>query len=304
MSFSSSSFILKNDDTLWGCGYNGYGQLGLKDTDDRTMFTQITTNTYDIKSVYCGYRHAFILKNDDTLWACGDNQYGQLGLGDTSRRYTFTQVITNVNDVKTIYCGYNYTFILKNDGTLWGCGQNSKGQLGLGDAGAGDKSTFTKITTNAYNVKLVHCGSQYAIILKNDGTLWGCGYNNDGELGLGDTTNRNTFTQITTNANDIKSICCGNGHTVILKNDGTLWGSGWNSDGQLGLGDTSNRYTFTQITTNTNDIKSIYNGYNRTFILKNDGTLWGCGYNDYGQLGLGDTNDKKRLPKLLLIQII
>ena len=47
-------------------------------------------------------------------------------------------------------------------------------------------------------------------------------------------------------------------HTLILKNDGTLWSCGYNGNGELGLGDTADRYTFTQITTNTNDVKTIY----------------------------------------------
>ena len=99
----------------------------------------------------------------------------------------------------------------------------------------------------------------------------GCGWNNCGQLGLGDTTGRNVFTQITTNTNDIKSAYCGENYTIILKNDGTLWGCGKNDYGQLGLGDTSNRSTFTKIT--TNDVKSIYGGSYHTVMLKNDGTL-------------------------------
>ena len=58
------------------------------------------------------------------------------------------------------------------------------------------------------------------------------------------------------------------GHSLILKNDGTLWGCGWNSYGQLGLGDTNNRTTFTQITTNTNNIKSFPNQYIIPTIIK------------------------------------
>ena len=65
--------------------------------------------------------------------------------------------------------------------------------------------------------------SDHSLILKNDGTLWGCGLNDSGQLGLGNTTNRTTFTQITTNVNDIKSVYCGENYTLILKNDGTLW---------------------------------------------------------------------------------
>ena len=277
------TIILKNDGTLWGCGANGNGQLGLGDTDHRAILTQITTNTNNIKSVHCGGDHTIILKNDNTLWGCGHNGYGQLGLSNTSNRNVFTKITDNV---KSADCGRGHTIILKNDGTLWGCGRNSYGQLGLGSTS--NKYTFTQITTNTDNTKSIYCGDNYELILKNDGTLWGCGRNANGQLGLGDSSDRATFTQITTNANDIKLIRCGECHTIVLKNDGTLWGTGYNSNGKLGLGDTTDRTTFTQIITNADNIKSVYCGYGYTLILKNDGTLWGCGDNDKSQLGLGD----------------
>ena len=211
MGFSDHSLILKNDGTLWGCGHNGYGQLGLGDTTNRTTFTQITTNADDIKSVYCGWYYTIILKNDGTLWGCGYNGYGNLGLGDTTNRTTFTQITTNTNDIKEIYCGTYHVFILENDGTLWGCGWNNYGQLGLGDTT--NRNTFTQITTNADDIKSVYCGYNHTFILKNDGTLWSCGWNNCGQLGLGDTTHRYTFTQVTTNADNIKQVYCGGHHT-------------------------------------------------------------------------------------------
>ena len=286
MSFSKHTVILKNDGTLWGCGYNGQGQLGLGDTTDRTTLTQITANVDGIKSVYCGGYHTFILKNDNTLWGCGRNNQGQLGLGDTINRTTFTKITDNI---KSVYCGCDHTFILKNDNTLWTCGWNGFGQLGLGDTN--DRLIFTKITTNINDIKIVYCGNHCNFILKNDGTLFGCGWNKYGQLGLGDTTDRTTFTQITTNVDDIKSIYYGSYHTFILKNNNTLWGCGRNGYGQLGLGDTIDRSIFTIIGINTNDIKSIYCGNEYTVILKNNGTLWGCGRNEYGQLGLGNTDD-------------
>ena len=290
MSFSTHSFILKNDGTLWSCGQNMYGQLGLEDTTDRYTFTQVTTNANDVKEIYCGVYYTLILKNDGTLWGTGWSQFGELGLGDTSVRSTFTQITANTDNIKSVYCGEYFTSILKNDGTLWGCGYNGYGNLGLGDTT--NRTTFTQVTTNADNIKSVHRGDYHTIILKNDGTLWGCGNNSYGQLGLGDTNNRTTFTQITTNANNIKEIYCGRGHTFILENDGTLWGCGWNEYSQLGLGDTNNRTTFTQITTNTDDIKQVYCGTEHTFILENDGTLWSTGRNDLGQLGLGDTTNR------------
>ena len=107
MSFSKSSFILKNDGTLWGCGYNKFGQLGLGDTIDRSTFTIASINTNDVKSVYCGNDHTLILKNDGTLWGCGYNGFGQLGLGDTNDRNIFTQITTNTNDIKCFANDYS-----------------------------------------------------------------------------------------------------------------------------------------------------------------------------------------------------
>ena len=290
MGYSSHSLILKNDGTLWGCGLNNFSQLGLGDNKTRSTFTEITTNTNNVKSVYCGGRHTIILKNDGTLWGCGNNSFGQFGLGDTTNRNIFTKIITNANNIKEVYCGSYHVIILKNDGTLWGCGKNDYGQLGLGDNT--NRNIFTQIATNIDDIKSICCGDNYTFILKNDNTLWGCGDNSCGQLGLGDKTNRTTFTRVTTNTDDIKEIYCGSYHAIILKNDGTLWSCGDNSFNQLGLGDNKIRTTFTQVTANTDNIKEIYCGANRTLILKNDGTLWGCGYNRYGELGLGEIADK------------
>ena len=291
---NAHTFILKNDGSIWSCGNNDYGQLGLGDNTTKTTFTQVTTNiNNDVKQIACSGNHTIILKNDGNVWACGWNSAGQLGLGNTTNRNTFTQVITNINnDVKQIVCGHGCTFILKNDGSVWACGSSSGGQLGLGDYT--NKNTFTQVTTNINNdVKQIVTGYR-TYILKNDGSVWACGWNDRGQLGLGDTTSRNTFTKVTTNINnDVKEVSCGTEFTFILKNDGSVWACGLNDNGELGLNDTTNRNTFTQVTTNiNNDVKQIACGNNHTFILKNDGSVWSCGYNEYGQLGLNNTTNR------------
>ena len=248
----------------------------------------------DIKQIACGSYHTFILKNDGSIWSCGYNNRGQLGLGNNTNQKTFTRVTTNINnDVKQIACGGSHTVILKNDGSVWSCGYNTYGQLGLGNNN--NNTTFTQVTTNINNdVKQIACGNQHTIILKNNGSLWACGYNSYGQLGLGSSTTKNAFTKVTTNINnDAKQAICGYNFTVIEKTDGTLWGCGDNSTGQLGLGDTTQRNTFAQVTTNASNVKQIACGNNHTIILKNDGTVWGCGYNAYGALGLGASDTSK-----------
>ena len=225
---------------------DGYYITGEEDIDsllDLLILSGINVN--DIKQIACGSNHTFILKNDGSVWSCGYNASGQLGLGNNTSRNIFTQVTTNINDIKQITCSGAHTFILKNDGSVWSCGYNNAGQLGLGDNT--DRNTFTQVTTNISDIKQIVCGFYHTFILKNDGSVWACGRNDNGELGLGDTTNRNTFTQVTTNINnDVKQIACGENHTIIIKNDGSIYSCGANDKGQLGLNDTTNRNIFTQ----------------------------------------------------------
>ena len=103
------------------------GQLGLGDNNDRSTLVEVTS---DVKSVSIGYQHTLILKNDDTLWTTGWNEYEQLGVGDNNDRNTLVKIMDDVEDCSA---GFVHSLILKNDGTLWAMGNNNCGQLGTGD---------------------------------------------------------------------------------------------------------------------------------------------------------------------------
>ena len=79
--------------------------------------------------------------------------------------------------------------------------------------------------------------------------MFACGYNEWGQLGLGDTTDRNTFTAVPAlpDGKVAKQVIAGNNHTMILAEDCTVFASGWNDDGKLGLGDNVDRHTFTAV---------------------------------------------------------
>jgi alpha-tubulin suppressor-like RCC1 family protein len=83
--------------------------------------------------------------------------------------------------------------------------------------------------------------------VKKDGTLWAWGHNYVGQLGLGDTTTRLTPTRVGASNDYWASVSCGDGDTLAVKTNGTLWAWGFNGNGELGLGDTKERHTPTEV---------------------------------------------------------
>ncbi len=108
------------------------------------------------------------------------------------------------------------------------------------------------------------------------------GYNAYGQLGLGDTTDRNFPVQVTTG---VVAVTAGSSHTLFVKRDGTLWGTGDNSSGQLGLGLTGQRDLPVKL---AGDVVALAGGDAYSLFVKRDGSLWAMGDNPYGELGQGD----------------
>lgn len=281
-----------NNGILWACGDNEHGQLGLGNKGSATnkiLLTRIGTDT-DWSKISAGWHHTIAIKTNKTLWGWGDNQYGQLGTavyGDGADNTTPTQ-IWSIGDWETATAGGYHTIAIKTDGSIWSCGKNSTGQLGLGITSA-LRAIFFQIGSDT-DWSTAAVGGQidggHTISIKTTGTLWGWGWNEDGQLGLGDTNDRYTPTQIGINS-DWSMIACGSYHTLGLKNDGTIWGCGENTWGQLGLGYTNSKNTMTQIGSDS-DWNQISAGIYHSVGRKST-TIWSWGYNFFGQLGLGDS---------------
>ena len=177
------SFIMKTSGEIYASGYGGNGQLGKGSTSNGSYFSNISTNTSDVKQIVCSESSTYILKNDGSVWACGDNTYGQLGLGNTTNATTFTKITTNIsNDVLKIAAGKHHVMILKEDKSVYTCGRNNYGQLGINSTT--NQSTFTKVTSNVDNVKKIACGPYQSYVIKNGGSLHGCGDNSSYQLGI------------------------------------------------------------------------------------------------------------------------
>lgn len=173
----SHSLGIKNDNTLWAWGDNVSGQLGVPNSPSYTIIPVEISGGGGWKSISAGYIHSLGIKNDDTLWAWGNNNLGQLGIGNTTSSNVPVQV---TGQWKSISAGLFFSLGIKTDDTLWAWGNNSFGQLGVGDTINSDIPI--QIPGQWKNIS---AGSHHALGIKTDNTLWTWGRNNIGQLGVG-----------------------------------------------------------------------------------------------------------------------
>lgn len=260
------SVIMREDGSVWTFGSNSSLQLGIH-FNTYTVPSYINTPTQidfpDAVSIASGSSITRIIKKDGSLWACGWNDYGQLGTNSTKNVNELTYITNNVASVT----GIMNSFVIKKDGSLWVCGKNSEGQLGNGKKT--DKAT-TKLEKVMDNVASVSSDS-HTLIVKNDGSLWACGLNDDGQLGDGSTKSKLTPVWI---MDDVVSAAAGYFHSLAIKSDGSLWAWGKNNYGQLCDGTKTDRYTPAKV---MDDVISVEAISSATYFIKKDGSLWVCG---------------------------
>jgi alpha-tubulin suppressor-like RCC1 family protein len=201
------------------------------------------------KTISAGRLHSLALSNDGKVYAAGHNNAGQLGLGDNNDTNTFKEVTSlNGKNIIAISAGYLHSLALSSDRKVYTAGYNVFGQLGLDDNN--HRNTFKEVSSlNGKSITALFAGSFHSLALSNDGKIYATGWNKNGQLGLGDGADRNTFTEVAgQNGKTIIAISAGSFHSLALSNDGKIYATGWNKNGQLGLGDTTNRNTFTKVT--------------------------------------------------------
>jgi alpha-tubulin suppressor-like RCC1 family protein len=221
------------------------------------------------------------------------NKFGYLNNPDWTKdldAVAFSEAVGNVinSTDRHLPCGHwhkvGIQFISRPN--LYGAGWNDRSQLGIPIG----SNTFDSVNSSAWSQ--VDCGYHHTALLRSDGTLWVIGLNQNGQLGLGDNTNRYLLTQVGTGT-DWAFVACGHYRTYAIKTDGTMWAAGQNDDGQLGQGNKTELNTLTQVGVAT-DWASVASGNHQAMAIKTDGTLWGAGANAYGLIGLGsgDTSDR------------
>jgi alpha-tubulin suppressor-like RCC1 family protein len=281
-----NSFVIKTNGTLWGTGLNIYGQLGVGSSNNEFLsFVQVGTAT-TWRAVFPSDSYTIAIKQNGTLWSWGQNVYNQLGQGGVSADITSPLQIGIANDWRTVAnCRSSVSFAIKNNGTLWGWGNNIAGLLGDSSISAWTVPTQHN-TDNDWDK--ISMGTSHVLAIKTNGTLWAWGGGDFGQSGQDPSTNYDPSAPFQI-AGNWKTATGGERFSIGIKTDGTLWAWGKNDVGQLGDGTTTNTYIPVQLGTASNwDQLSCGDYY--TVALRADGSLWTWGNNNHGQLGNGTTD--------------
>lgn len=270
--------------TVYNVWADGSKTVKTTETDNQTINVtenQQAVGTKPVKVQFVkisgGYDHALALDAKGNVWSVGDNQYGQLGLGDTNHRYNWTK--TNITNASDVHASRDYGYIVKN-GQAFSAGLNSDGQLGLGHTT--NQTTFT--ATGFSGFTQIELGSAFAYAIKS-GKLYVVGDNGSGQLGLGNNNDKSNWTATSYSVTDVAAG--GSFGQVLIGNQ--VYSTGADYSGALGLGSTTFVNSFTA--TNLTGVSNIEAMSGSSYAVKN-GQIYATGKNHNGQLGLGHTTAK------------
>ena len=255
-------------------------------------------------TVATGASHTLALRADGRVLAWGYNGYGQLGNGsiDSSSQPI---LVPGLTDIRSVAAGQFFSLALAADGTLWAWGHNGYGQLG--DGSATDSQVPIQVLDGSGRpfggVIAIAAGQQSAYALRADGTVWTWGYNGNGELGDGTTTDKPLPQRLLDDngraIRGIADIAAGLAHAFALRADGRLLAWGYNGYGQLGDGTYSSRQRPTLVLDSSGNplggIAEVASGQYHSIALTAAGEVFAWGYNGQGQLGDG-TFDGRQTP--------
>jgi alpha-tubulin suppressor-like RCC1 family protein len=336
---SRKTVLLRRDGTVWSWGESYAGQLGVgmnvprpvpalagvvsvaggqasssAVTDDGRAWTWGSTWTGAVRDpqpvagvtdalvVETGNYHSVVATASGIAQAWGRNAAGQLGDG-TVVDATSAVDVTGLANVVSTTGGEGSSGAVLSDGTLWTWGTNSDGELGIGSM---TPSRVPVPVTSLANVAEVDVGesiasSTHAVARLADGTVWTWGRNGAGQLGDGSRTDRTSPVQVRSLGGAAVSIAAGSDHSAAALADGTVRCWGWNQRGEIGVGVVGSFFTQPRLVPGLDRVVAVAAGTGFTLALDADGSVWGWGANDWGQLADGTLQDRispQRIPGL------
>lgn len=312
---------------LYAWGDNDSGQLGDGTRTSRNQPVAISLpagiRADSIVALSCGWYHSLALISDGRVLAWGYNKDGQCGGTADAPRYVPTpRFVNGLPKISAISGGTLHSLALDSSGRVWAWGNNFYGQLGNGSIE--NVNSTPALVPNLSGVKSIGAGGGHSLALLNDGTARAWGWNFYGQLGDGlsgyqnnGDERRSAVPVVVKNVSNGAQLSAGYAHNLVLKSDGSLLSWGNNFYGQLGRSTSdangplaaSVRDASGGIFGNVrSDVRSISAGSGHNLIIRNDGTIWSWGYNEFGNLGLGnfstDESEPQQVPNLSSAEIV
>lgn len=297
-------FALNDDGTVWGWGDNYYGEVGVgffsntispnSNVINHGVWTPSKVLIDNVTMISCKGT-SYALKNDGTVWAWGYGESGWLGDGGFENRCVPVQV-KNLTNVKAIAAGSQNCYALKNDGTVWAWGDNRDGQCGDGTT-MGDGTTPISQSSRASPVRyrglegveyfITGC-DQGVVAVKNDGTMWALETNKRvDKITYGTVTDPSAYGFIKICGQKLAGMNA-DGHYVALKNDGTVWTWGAYVGKKFPYDSSGLDKEVEESPTRVEGLDHVVDvacTHLTNYALKEDGTVWGWGRNNLGELG-------------------
>ena len=304
---SAFGIAIGSNKFLYTTGQNGLGQLGTTISysgvepssfgylsREKWWFTFLQIGTNQWKEIAAGDSSGYAIREDNTLWAWGYNNVGQLGDGTVTTRSSPVQVISTSLSSPTLIAASRRYAVAVQAGLVWSWGDNGLGQLGIGTYSPGDyRVSPVPVVDNSggfpqlSNITQISSAYTNSLAIDTSGNVWAWGYNNYGGMGAGAlgvssplpyAVQSSLGSSILFYGQSPIQIASGQYHSLVLSSDGTVWSAGYNAFGQLGDLTTVDRSTAVQVSGLTNIIAigaSLYSSY----AIANDGKLWIWGRN-------------------------
>ncbi|HEV8549063.1 MAG TPA: hypothetical protein VGQ57_08545 [Polyangiaceae bacterium] len=241
----------------------------------------VTTPTAVVAAVSLGNGHGAAL-SDGRIFTWGQNDHGQLGQGDTVERHTPTLLASDLR-FSALASGGDFTCALDELGAVYCWGAGDRGQLGQGDRTEHHAPVRVTLPVRASSIT---SDFEHVCALLGNAQLYCWGRNQEGELGQNDRvppsnddTARDALEPVEVPGDDWSFVDAGDGHTCGIRDDGSLWCWGRNTDHQLGQGDDPQVRTPLQVGTDTDWLR-VDCGQQHSIALKQDHSIWVWGLNE------------------------